>query len=401
MELMPHIDRLLRESLLHQLERGKSVLLLGPRQVGKTTLLSQLDADLHVSLVDPGERQRFERDPGQLAGEVEALAPSAAGPPPLVVLDEVQKVPAVLDVVQSLIDAHRARFVLCGSSARKLRRGGANLLAGRVVTLRLDPLALEELAQEGAEPKLDELLLFGSLPGIWTVPRLEDRERDLGSYVETYLEEEVRAEALVRSLGSFGRFLELAAIESGNLVSMRAISQEVGVSHTTIASYYEILEDCLIAERIDPLTRSRSRKKLTRSSRWLFFDLGVRRLAAREGTRPTPERLGQLFEQLVGLELLRCSRRGAPSERVLFWRDPDGPEVDWVYATGDAWIPVEVKWTDRPTARDARHVGVFLDEYEEAPEGFVVCRTPRRVKLAERVTAIPWREVASIAGKGR
>jgi len=388
MGLMSYIPRRLEPEIGHTLARGKSVLLLGPRQTGKTTLLERLAADLRLSLVVPATRQRYERDPGQLLGEIAALHEQSRKRS-LVVLDEVQKVPALLDVVQAAIDGKLALFVLCGSSARKLRRGGAvNLLPGRLVTLRLDPLALDELPSAD----LNTLLLDGSLPGIRTVERAADREVDLESYVETYLEEEVRAEALVRNLGGFARFLELAGLESGNLVSFRALSQDVGVSHTTIAGFYEILEDCLVAERVDPLTRSRTRKKLTRSSRHIIFDLGVRRLCAREGRRLSRDRLGQLFEQFVGLELIRLTRC-VPGAAVRFWRDPDGPEVDWLIDYRGKYLPIETKWTDTPSLRHARHLRIFLDEYPNAPRGIVVCRVPRRMRLADRVDALPWQEL--------
>jgi predicted AAA+ superfamily ATPase len=392
MEPVEYITRRLENEITEHLGRGKSVLLLGPRQTGKTTLLGRLRADLSLSLVVPAVRQRYERDPQQLLREVEGLRP-ADGRRPLVVLDEVQKVPALLDAVQHAIDGHLAQFVLCGSSARQLRRRGAvNLLPGRVVSLRLDPLDLEELHA----PQLEELLLYGSLPGIWTEERRADRERDLRSYVEAYLEEEIRAEAAVRNVGSFGRFLELAGLESGNLVSFRALSQDLGVSHTTVAGYYEILVDCLVAERVEPITRSRTRKKLTRASRHILFDLGVRRICANEGTRLGRSRLGQLFEQFVGLELIRLTRKKAGA-RVLFWRDPDGPEVDWVVEHEGRYTPIEVKWTDTPQPRDVRHVESFLSEYEEADRGFLVCRTPRASRVSERVRAIPWQELPSVA----
>jgi predicted AAA+ superfamily ATPase len=390
---MKYITRRVESEIRRHLERGKSVLLLGPRQTGKTTLLERLAADLRVSLVAPRVRQRYERDPGQLIAEVGALRPRSRHPA-LVVLDEIQKVPALLDPVQEAVDGRLARFVLCGSSARKLRRaGGVNLLPGRVVSVRLDPFSLDEL------PAVDlrERLLFGSLPGIVGVREAADREADLRSYVETYLEEEVRAEALVRNLGVFSRFLELAGLKSGQLVSFRALSHELGISHTTVAGFYELLADCLVAERIDPLTKSRTRKKLTRSSRWLLFDLGVRRLCANEGTRLSPNRMGQLFEQFVGLELVRLTRAAA-NARVLFWRDPDGPEVDWLLEIGGAHVPIEVKWTDTPSARDARHLEVFLREYSSASHGYVVCRVPRTARLGDRVRAIPWQDLTTVLG---
>ena len=253
--------------------RNRSVLLLGPRQTGKTPLIERLGGALSVSFARPDVRQRYEKNPALLAAEVEALRGAKSAVRPLVLLDEIQKVPEILDVVQDLIDRGRANFVLTGSSARKLRRGAhINLLPGRVAVFRLDPLTLAELA--GCP--LEERLRYGSLPGILLLPEAGDQETDLESYVTTYLEEEVRAEAIVRNLGSFARFLEYAASESGQVVNLRKLSQEIGVAHTTIGSYYQILEDCLIAERVEPLTQSKTRKKLTKSQKYLFFDLGGR-----------------------------------------------------------------------------------------------------------------------------
>ena len=166
-----------------------------------------------------------------------------------------------------------------------------------------------------------------------------------------YLEEEVRAEAFVRNLGTFARFLELAAADSGRIANFRNLSREIGIAHTTIAAYYGVLEDCLVAERIDPIVKSRTRKKLTRSPKFLLFDLGLRRACAREGRRLSAESMGGLLEQWTGLELVRILRSSGLPWRLRFWRDPDGPEVDWVIEAEDRLIPIEVKWTENPTHR--------------------------------------------------
>lgn len=389
---MNAIARGLAPALARHLARGKSILLLGPRQTGKTTLIADVGADLAVSLASPAVRQRYERDPSVLAQEIAALRPPGGRGVPLVTIDEVQKVPALLDVGQDLIDRRRARFVFTGSSARKLRRrDDVNLLPGRVVVLRLDPLTLEE----HAPTDLDDALLDGALPAVRTTPEGADREADLRSYVETYLEEEIRQEALVRNVGAYGRFLELAAREAGRVANYSRISQDVGVSAVTIRAYYEILCDCLVAERVEPLTQSASRRKLTKASRYLLFDTGVGRVAAREGRALPLSRKGELFEQFVGLELIRYCRLHAPTARLRFWRDPDGPEVDWVVEHPAGLLPIEVKLGERPTERDTRHLEVFLDEYG-APHGLVVCSTPRPLQLTRRVTAIGWRDLPAL-----
>src|SRR5450759_4929789 len=390
MEVLP---RIVEPRLRQALQRGKSVLLLGPRQTGKTTLLERLKPDLLLNLLRPEVRQRYERAPQLLGAELDALGTHVRGRPPLVALDEVQRVPEMMDVVQDLIDRRLAQFVLTGSSARKLRRGtGVNLLPGRLVPLRLDPLSLAERVP----PALPGALAYGSLPGIALDANDAAREEDLRAYVTLYLEEEVRAEALVRKLGTFSRFLQLAALESGGISHFRGIAQELGVAHTTVAGYYEILEDCLIAEPIEPLSESRTRKKLTRSPRYLFFDLGVRRAAAEEGPRPSAREVGALFEQYVGLELLRAIRQTGRTLRLRFWRDPDGPEVDWIVEGEHTLLPVEVKWSDMPSDRDARHLQTFQAEYPRAHAGVIVCRTPRRFRIGPRITAVPWQEIPEL-----
>lgn len=392
METIQYKKRLLENSLRHHLRRGKSVLLLGPRQTGKTTLLNQISSDLTLSFLSPSLRQRYEKDPGQLIGEIKDLA-HKKGRKTLVILDEIQKVPEIMDIVQELIDRKITQFILTGSSARKLKKNpSANLLPGRVVSMRLDPFVHEEIP----EVPLKDLLLYGSLPVIIQEEDPANRETDLRSYVETYLEEEVRSEALVRNVGSFSRFLELAALESGKIVSFRAIAQDIGVSHLTISSYFEILEDCLIAERIDPITKSKTRKRLIKSSRYLTFDLGVRRLCAGEGKELIPERWGDIFEQFVGLELVHHARLSQKHSKIFFWKDAEGPEVDWVLEQEQKYIPVEVKWTESPNLRDVRHVATFLEEYKEAKKGYLVCRCPHPMQLTPKITALPWNEIDKV-----
>ncbi|MFH0985774.1 MAG: ATP-binding protein [Candidatus Omnitrophota bacterium] len=390
---MKYVRRLLEDSIRHTLERNKSVLLLGARQTGKTTLTRQFQFDLAISFVQSDVRQRYEKAPHLLKGEVESLVSGRDGKRPLVILDEVQKVPAILDAVQDLIDRGKANFILTGSSARKLRRGAqVNLLPGRVVAFRMDPFSLREFPAQD----LSERLLYGALPGILAVQSFQDRETDLKSYVTTYLEEEVRAEAVVRNLGDFARFLELAASESGGIINLRKLSQEIGVAHSTIGSYYQILEDCLIVERVEPLTQSKTRKKLTKSEKYLFFDLGVRRLAANEGTKLSRETMGQIFEQFIGLELLRSAHSKGPGTRIRFWRDPNGPEVDWIIDEEGVYTPIEVKWTDNPASGDIRYLEVFLSEHESAKAGYLVCQVPRKTKLSEKVFALPWQSLQEL-----
>jgi uncharacterized protein len=389
---MYSIIRNLQETLNDAISRGKSILLLGPRQTGKTTLIGQLTPELSVSLIQPRTRLRYERDPSTLADEIEALA--TTGKIPLVVIDEVQKVPLIMDVAQDLIDRKIAQFILAGSSARKLKRGSnINLLPGRVIPLHMDPLTITEIPTKKCT--LEDLLLNGSLPQVITSESNAEKEELLESYVSLYLEEEIRAEAVVRNLASFSHFLELAAAESGFTVNYSKLSQTVGVAHTTIANYYQILEDCLVVHRIEPFTRSKTRHLLSKTPKYYLFDLGVRRIAAGEGKQLPKKYIGHLFEQFIVLELIRQTRLHK-KYKIYYWRDPSGPKVDCVIQNNGTLVPIEIKYTDRPNPSDAKHLRTFINEYDEAEQGFIVCRAPRKMKIADNVIAIPWQEVHTI-----
>lgn len=395
---MEYIKRLIEKPLQDALSRGKSVLLLGARQTGKTTLIDRLATDFSISFAHPRIRQRYEQNPSILIGEIEALTETLSRAP-LMIIDEVQKAPEVLDAVQYLIDKNIAQFILTGSSARKLRLNTkVNLLPGRVVVLHLDPLTLNEIMPLNSLYKitLENLLVYGALPGILNVPEPKNKNIDLESYSSIYLEEEVRAEALVRNLGVFGRFLSLAASESGDIVNFRKLSQEIGIAHTTIASYYQILEDCLIAERIEPYLETKTRRKLVKSSKYLFFDLGVRRICAREGCKLSDKFLGRLFEQWVGLELVRYAHLATQKTTIYFWRDAQGVEVDWVIVQGERIIPVEVKWTENPNISDTKYLSLFLNEHENADKAYIICRTPAKIKFTDAIYAIPWQDISEL-----
>lgn len=372
------------------LKRKKSVLVLGPRQVGKTTLLELNTYDIEISLLLDKTRIKYESDPDLLLKEVEAASKPAQGL--RVFIDEVQLVPKLLNVIQYIVDKKMAQVVLTGSSARKIRKQtDINLLPGRMVLIRLDSLSYTE----HKEKSLDRILLYGELPGILTETKNSDRNVDLESYVVTYLEEEIRKEAATKNLPAFYRFLELAALESGKMISFRKLSQDLGVAHSTVSSYYDILEDSMIVLRIDPYTQSATRKKLTKSSKYLFFDMGVRRVAAKEGLRLGRERMGELFENYVGLELQRLMRFHPERSSLSFWRDPDGPEVDWLIKKETDLIPVEVKYREIVDERDCRHLNTFLDEYQQN-KGYVVCLAERPYRITDRITALPWQNLESV-----
>lgn len=385
--------------------RHQAALLLGPRQVGKTTLIGTLLEGrpnvISVPLQDPAVRLELERDPSLLGRRV-----SAARSRPTVFIDEIQKVPELLDAVQLLIDRRQASFLLTGSSARKLRRAGVNLLPGRIKSFHLDPLTWSELgwAGEGRIERLaiarsrqavhytfDNGLVFGSLPGIVShTPR--DRRDFLEAYGRIYLEEEIRAEALIRKMSPFARFIELAARESGTAPNLTKLSMESGTSVTSIKSYYEILEDTLVVERVEPYLKN-ARKRLLATPRYYFFDLGVRNAVAGLPLEPglVTAQKGILFEHAVMLEIIRRVRALRLNYRVHFWRTAAGAEVDCVIDTGTEVIPIEIKATRRVRLSDVSGLVRFLEDYRAvARQGYVVTLGAHAEKLADRILAIPW-----------
>lgn len=391
---MPYIRRKIAKPIMDTLQRGKSILLLGARQTGKTTLIQQeIIPDIVYSFVDPEIRLRYEKDPALLAKELKLQAQSWKTPP-VIFIDEIQRVPNVTDVAQLLIDQKKAQFILTGSSAHKLKHGPTiNLLPGRVVSLILDPLHYDELPEQWRN--INDILMYGTLPFIVLDSKHADRETDLKSYVTIYLEEEIRAEALVRNIGSFSRFLELAASESGHIVNFTKLSQEVGVAATTIVDYYQVLEDCMIVLRVDPIVHTTSHRRLIKSPKYLFFDLGVRRACTNEGSHLPDNYLGYLFEQYVGIELIHLTRYLTHTQ-LRYWRDSNGVEVDYVIETAGKYIPVEVKWTSTPTIKDIRHLQKFLAEYDNTEKGFIICQTPHIIEVTENIIALPWQRLGEI-----
>lgn len=404
------IRRLLAGELEQNFRHRYVHILFGARQTGKTTLLRELlEPDLSYNLADPEERSRLLAQPGVFRRECEALAVTERRA--TVFVDEAQLVPSVFDAVQVLYDRDPERFlfVLCGSSARKMRESGANLLPGRSLLHRLYPLMLCERPGPGGfqpewkglppadfesslAPKDDllERLAFGDLPGVLRAP-VEVRESLLRSYATIYLEEEIRREGYVKDWGAFLNFLKLAAMESGKSLNYAKIARETGLSQPTVKSHYQLLEDMFVGFRVPAFTGS-PRRNLLGHARFCFFDLGVRHAAA--GLRPGVDTVladpGSCFEQWVGLELFRrigYAGRGSLS----YFRTRDGMEIDYILEFDGRLTPFEVKWTENPDPIDARHVRTFLQEHpKKATQGFVVCRCPRPAKLVENVTAIPW-----------
>jgi predicted AAA+ superfamily ATPase len=408
-------DRWYASPLAKKLKSPYVHILFGARQTGKSTLLRSLlpESATIIDLADPQERASFSARPGEFSAMCRALPRSVK--PKFVFVDEVQTVPSVLDAVQSLYDSEKARwrFVLCGSSARKLRRTGANLLPGRSFLHRLYPLVLcEQPLAIDLEPdhpaivpmrwpqeahvhpfpawSLEDRLAYGCLPGI-VAARQADRAEILKAFAALHLEEEIRRETLIRNWGDFIRFLHYAALGSGQMLNFASISRETGISQPTIKNYYQLLEDMFVGFRVPAFTRS-VRKGLIATPRFFLFDLGVRNAAA--GLEPSRITVaanpGPLFEQWVGIELWkRLQYLGAGT--LSYFRTKSGSEIDFIVQRGNALIPIEAKWTESPSARDTRHILAFMEEHPRlARIGYIVCRCPRPLQLHEKVIALPW-----------
>lgn len=372
-----------------KLPRSEHFFLFGPRGTGKSTLLTSAFPRRSTHLIDlllPKEEDRFSRDPGSLVSELSALPTAIKA----VIIDEVQKAPKLLDVVHHLIETgkRRFRFILTGSSARKLKRGHANLLAGRAFTRHLFPLTLSEL---GDAFEVQSALSWGTLPKIFSLACAEDRMDFLQSYTLTYLKEEVQAEQAVRRLDPFRRFLEVAAQSDGKIVNFSNIAKDTGTDPKTVKAYYEVLEDTLLGFFLESFHTSR-RKRLRVAPKFFFFDLGVSRALSRQLLMlpaPATSYYGELFERLVILEIYRREAYLNREYRLTFLETRDGAEIDLVVERpGKPLMLIEIKSTDQI------RVGMlsgFMTLAKDFPDAKLYCLSRDPVaKRFGRIQALPW-----------
>ncbi len=338
---------------------GRTFFLFGPRGTGKTTWLRQVLPRAHwVDLLLERELVRFVRDPGRFSEEIAALPAKS-----WVVVDEVQRLPALLDEVQSLIARRGAglRFALTGSSARKLRRGGGNLLPGRAINRSFFPLSAAEI---GGAFRLEQALRFGTLPAVWSARRDADRVDLLEAYAENYLTQEIRQEALVKSLDSFSRFLEVAALMNAQVVNVAGLARDAAVARPTVQGYFEVLVDTLIGSWL-PAWRPRAKVKEVAHPKFYFFDPGVVRALARRTREPiADEERGHLLETCLLHELRAWIDRSGVGGELAYWRTPHGSEVDFLWTRGARSVGIEVKATTKWRRED----GAALRDLVEAKQ---------------------------------
>jgi predicted AAA+ superfamily ATPase len=334
-----------------------SCFLFGPRGTGKSTWLKSEMADaVWLDLLDPEAQRLYQARPERLR-ELMAAHPHQRD----VVIDEIQKVPALLDVVHADIESNSGRrFVLTGSSARKLRRGSANLLGGRLLESSMHPFMAAEL---GDGFSMDKAMAHGLVPLVWTAP---DPAATLRSYASLYLREEVQAEALVRDIGGFARFLEAISFSHGAQLNLSAVARECQVGRKTVEGYLGILEDLLLAFRV-PVFARRARRELVAHDKLYLFDAGVYRSLRPRGLLDRPEEIGgAALEGLVAQHLRGWIAYRRRDESLHYWRTRAGLEVDFVVYGPDTFVAIEVKHARNVHTKDLRALRAFREDYPEA-----------------------------------
>lgn len=361
---------------LKNLIKRKSVFLFGPRQTGKSYYLKQnFKKALYYDLLKTDVFFRLSAKPSIIREEI-----LAATNFDVIVIDEIQKIPSILDEVHYLIEEHDLIFILTGSSARKLKRGSANMLGGRALIRNLFPLVSKEI------PNFDLLrvLNFGSLPPIYSSP---DPFEDLEAYVGTYLKEEIQAEGLVRKLEHFSKFLNLSALCDAQMLNFSSIGSDLGMPAKTIREYFRILEDTLIGSLLEPYTKTIKRKAVS-TAKFYFFDIGVSNvLAGRHQITAKTELFGKAFEHFIFLELKAYLHYTKDRRPLTYWRSKSGFEVDFL--VGDE-IAIEVKGTEMVSQKHTKGLNK-LSEDVTLKQKIIVSLDPRE-RLLDDIVVYPYRE---------
>jgi predicted AAA+ superfamily ATPase len=360
-------------------QEGKSVFIFGPRLTGKTYLLKKNFPDAkYYDLLHSDTFLRLSMRPSILREELGTLAPGTT-----VIIDEIQKLPLLLDEVHSLIESRGIRFVMTGSSARKLRRGGVNLLGGRARYLRLHPLVSAEI--DGFD--VERILTFGTMPSIYGSG---EPWEDLRAYCGIYLQEEIAAESAARKLNAFSRFLRSAAVFSGEQVNFEAWGADAMVPSRTVREYFSILTDTLVGEMLEPWQGGKKRKPAS-SGKFYFFDNGVRNALAgiRSLARGT-EQYGSALEHFIYCELRAWLDYSRDDRPLTFWRTVDGKEVDFI--VGDD-VAIEVKSAEMPEKRHLKALKAIGDEGSFSHR-ILVCLAPEP-RMYEGLEILPIKEFLS------
>jgi predicted AAA+ superfamily ATPase len=366
--------------------KTKSWFLFGPRQTGKSTYVKGLlsTSDLYIDLLPQRNFLNYVKNPGRIREEI--LAHQKLHDTFVCVIDGIQKIPSLLDEVHALIESTDITFILTGSSARKLRRGGANLLAGRAYNYHLFPLTFQEL---GTHFNLEKALIIGTLPTLW-VDSHEDPREFLKAYTETYLKEEVAAEGLVRNIGPFSNFLDIAAANDGEIVNFSNMARECAVSVKTAQQYYQILEDTFLAFKL-PAWKKSTRKRLVSHPRYYFFDPGVTNVLAHTLTEQLNTRIrGRRFEQFVIGQILAAIEYKRLDMNLYYWRTNHGSEVDLLLCRGNTILAaIEIKSSPHIALEMFSGMMSFQKEHPDTPV-FALGHEQTRRLLSNNITLLNW-----------
>ena len=372
----------IRRALHMELPSGQSAFLWGPRKAGKSTWLRQTYPDsIWYDFLKTDVFLRLSKEPSLLREELLAVRDKTLLRQPIV-LDEVQKIPLILDEVHWLIENRGLSFILCGSSARKLKRGHANLLGGRAWRFRMFPLTSGELK----DLDLMKALRCGLLPPHYFSPA---PRRSLKAYAEDYLKEEIMAEGLVRNLPSFARFMDAMAYSHGEITNFANIARDCGVTAKTVRAHYEILEDTLLGDFVAPFSSRSGRQSIISAAKFYLCDVGLAgHLCGRVLSEPKGEAFGRAFEHFVLMELWAHRSYSEKDYEVRFWRTKTGLEVDFVL--GDGEVAIEVKGTPRVDGNALKPLKAFADDYTPRKR-IVVCNEPVP-RQHDRITILPWKD---------
>ncbi len=376
MPIMKIIDRVLNI----ELPPGQSAFLWGARKTGKSTYLKKKFPDsLVFDFLKSDLFFEFSKNPSLLREQLLARSEAVIGHP--VILDEVQKVPQILDEVHWLIENKGFQFILCGSSARKLKRGQANLLGGRAWRYEMFPLTTVEIG--GVD--LLRALNHGLIPAHYFQ---NNYKKSLSAYVRDYLKEEVFNEGLTRNIPAFSRFFDAMGYSHGELTNFSNIARECGVSSKTVKEYYQILVDTLLGTMVEPFKRRKNRQTISKASKFYLFDVGVAgAITHREIHEEKGELFGKAFEHFILMQMVAHSSYSELAYEINFWRTKSGMEVDFILGKGE--IAVEIKGSSRVDNRDLKSLSAFMEEYSPR-KGFVVCNEKTK-RVHGNVIVIPWR----------
>lgn len=383
---MKKIERILKIDL----PRGRSAFLWGPRKTGKSTYLTNaFPKSPYFDFLRTDMALEYAKRPALLRERILALDSGSLRSP--IILDEVQKVPLVLDEVHRLIEVNKLSFLLCGSSARKLKRGRGNLLGGRAWRYEMFPFVSAEI--EGLN--LIRALNHGLIPDHYL---RDDHRKSLAGYVHDYLKEEIFAEGLTRNVPAFARFFDAVGFSHGELVNYANIARDCGVDAKTVREYFQILVDTLLGRMVEPFSARRSRQVITRAPKFYLFDVGVAGfLTKRRIEEERGDSFGRAFEHFIFTELVAHSSYRELDYRIDFWRTKSGLEVDFVLGEGE--VAIEVKGTSRVDQRDLASIRSFAADYRPK-KSLVVCNE-KEERVVGPLRIMPWRKFLEDLWGGR